>query len=195
MFVREFMSSPAVTIGPNASLAEAEERMRRHGVRRLPVVEDGRLVGIVTRSDIQSAAGRMSGKRHQRIASRVHVRDVMTPGPTCVPPDETIERAAAIMFNRKISGLPVVNGTAVVGMITETDLFRALVEILGFRERGARLVIDLDEPERLVDRLRSLGRRLHIRTVVTYRDGRGGRWKAVVRLRGRKPQPASATAE
>ena len=153
--------------------SDARALMRRHGIRRLPVLSHGSLAGIVTLSDLDS--GRPGPT----------VSEIMTPDPATVGPDETLERAALMMLNRRISGLPVVEENKLVGMITETDIFRALVEILGMHDRGARIVLNLHSPDSLLSALRECTENVAVRSLVTYHDPKSGQWKAVVRLRGR----------
>jgi acetoin utilization protein AcuB len=116
----------------------------------------------------------------------------MTRDPIYVIPEETLERAALMMLNRRISGLPVVDGDEVVGMITETDVFRAFVDVLGMNDKGARIVMTLKTPDALLDELRERAGTMVVRSVVTYHDPHSREWKAVVRLRGRVPHQVSA---
>lgn len=187
MYVHDFMSKPPVTIGPEKTLHEALEKMEAEGIRRIPVVEGGRLVGILTRSDIESEAGKPSAGRHPiRLYGR-RVSDIMTPEPATVNQDETIERAALVMLQHKVSGLPVMEDERVVGVITETDLFRAMVDIFGFDDHGARVVVELNEPDALTKWLEKFAAGMMVRAVVTYHDPADHKWKAVVRVRGRRP--------
>lgn len=172
MFVRDWMSSPPIRCSPEATRVEARARMEEHAIRRMPVFAQGRLAGIVTLSDLTSSR---PGDR---------VEDVMTRDPVTVPPDETLERAALLMLSRRISGLPVVEGE-VIGMITETDIFRALVEVMGMHEKGARVVFALKNPDHLIDEVREHAGELQVRSVVTYHDPHGGERRAVLRLRGK----------
>jgi predicted transcriptional regulator len=183
MFVRNWMSAPAVVIPPAAAAGATLGFMEKRGIRRLPVVEDGRLVGIVTKSDLQAAPG--SGP-----AREIPVADVMTRSPLTADPDETLEEATKKMLDRKVSGLPVVDGGAVVGIITESDLFRALASMLGIGEKGARVVMTVKDD---ADLLGSVGRRLNglaVRSLVTVHDPARGVWDVVLRARGRKAKRA-----
>lgn len=173
MFVKDWMTAPAVICGPEATRVEALERLTRLSIRRMPVVTHGRLVGIVTLSDLRS-------NRPGHL-----VADLMAKDPVTVPADETLERAALTMRGQKISGLPVVAGGEVVGMITETDVFSALVEMMGLNEKGARIVLTLRDPAHLLEEIRERAGGLQVRSLVTYHDPATREWKAVVRLRGR----------
>jgi predicted transcriptional regulator len=173
MFVRAWMSAPAVVVPPVAPAHATLGFMEKRKIRRMPVVEDGRLVGIVTMGDLRSA------RRDDA------VRDVMSSAPLTVAPDETLERAAGLMLEKKVSGLPVVEEGRVVGIITESDLFRALCEMLGIGERGARVVMSVDEGDDLLGRIRKRAGGLALRSLVTVHDRRHKRWDVVLRVRGR----------
>jgi CBS domain-containing protein len=130
--VRDWMSKNVITIGPNTTLPEAHRLMIEHKIRRLPVVKDGKLIGIVTRGDIRGAeaseATLLSIWELNYLLSRLRVEEIMTPNPITIAPDATIGEAARLMLEHKISGLPVVDeGGALVGIITESDIFRIVV--------------------------------------------------------------------
>jgi acetoin utilization protein AcuB len=172
------MTEPAIVCGPETTRSEALDRMIRLGIRRMPVVNKGALVGIITKSDLQSVRpGHL-------------VADLMARDPVTVVANETLERAALTMLSRKVSGLPVVEGERILGMITETDVFRAMVELLGMSEKGARLVLTLHSPAKLLEEIGRRAGNMQLRSVVTYHDPHTREWKAMVRLRGRLPAPA-----
>jgi acetoin utilization protein AcuB len=125
------MHENPVVIGPEASLSEAQELMSEHEVRRLPVVEGGELVGIVTYSDLlrQIPATVDEGDEHTRaLLAQRPVRAVMTYSPVTISPSATIQEAAERMLEHQVSGLPVVRGNQLVGILTESDIFRLVVE-------------------------------------------------------------------
>lgn len=129
--VADWMSTPAIVVAPTLSLTEAQRTMERLNVRRLPVVADGRLVGIVTHGDLRAAhpiATSLSVYEWRALLDKVTVAEVMTSDPLTVGPSEPVIAAARLMLASKVGGLPVVEGDAVVGMITESDLFRLLIE-------------------------------------------------------------------
>jgi CBS domain-containing protein len=129
--VKDWMTPEPVTIGPDTTLPEAARLMKECRIRRLPVVENGRLVGIVTMGDVReaspSAATSLSIYELNYLISRLSVREIMTHDPIAIAPDTSIEAAARLMLEHKIGGLPVVDGDKVVGIITESDIFRLLV--------------------------------------------------------------------
>jgi acetoin utilization protein AcuB len=175
MFVRSWMSGPALVTTPGRSAAGAGEFMRKRGVRRLPVVEDGRLVGMLTLSDVAGLDKEDPRTVGQRMAAK----------PVSVDRDETLETAAQIMIRSKVSGLPVMDGDRVVGVITESDLFRALCAMLGIGEKGARVALAVSDDQDLLEAIRSKVGTLAVRSLVTVHDSKRGQWDVVARVRGR----------
>lgn len=130
--VQDWMRENPVMITPGATLAEAQELMTEHEVRRLPVVENGELVGIITYSDIlrQIPPSREEEEADHAavLLSQRTVGEVMTYSPITISPSATIQEAAERMLEYQVSGLPVVRNNKVVGIITESDIFRLVVE-------------------------------------------------------------------
>ena len=129
--VEEWMSAPPIVVAPTSSLVEAQRLMDQHGVRRLPVVQNDRLVGIVTRGDLRaaqpSAASTLSVYEWRTLLSQVMVAECMSHNPVAIAPDASAIEAGEQMLAHKIGGLPVVLGERVVGVITESDLLRLLI--------------------------------------------------------------------
>lgn len=131
--VKDWMTPRPVTIEADASLTHAFNTMQSRGIRRLPVVDDqGRLRGVITRSDIQQVIPffREDADRVDAMFSLagMTVAEVMTRDPISVTPEDAVKQAAKRMIAKKISGLPVVADGKVVGVITESDIFRMVVE-------------------------------------------------------------------
>ncbi len=130
MQVCDWMSRDPVKVSANASLAQAYELMREHEIRRL-LVTNGELIGIVTLSDIMRGIPDPleEADDQTRLAMVTRkVRDVMTYDPVTVDPEDTIQEAAERMLEYQVSGLPVISGGQAVGIITESDIFRLVVE-------------------------------------------------------------------
>lgn len=131
--VYDLMSTDLITVTPDVDLSDAYGLMLRNDVRRLPVVdEDGELVGIITRSDVQQMIPRTGyeADRYEAELSLIGqtVQDAMTWDPVIVTPEDTIQEAAERMIEFQVSGLPVVNGRDLVGIVTESDIFRYVVD-------------------------------------------------------------------
>lgn len=131
--VRDWMSQNVITITPETTLPEAEQMMITHMIRRLPVVADGRLVGIVTYGDVRSArpsrAASLTMWELDFLAARLKVSEFMTEEPVTVSQNATIGEAAQLMLKYMISGLPVMDSAnKLVGIITESDIFRLVAQ-------------------------------------------------------------------
>jgi acetoin utilization protein AcuB len=140
------MSHPVITVHPDMPLQDALNRMREQHVRRFPVVDErGRLVGIVSERDLlhasPSQATSLSIWEVNYLLSKITVEKLMNREVITVADDTPLEEAARIMADHKIGGLPVLHEGKVVGIITETDLFKIFVEMLGAREAGVRLSV------------------------------------------------------
>lgn len=149
MFVRNRMTSPAVTVTTNTPFQEALRLMREHRFRRLPVVDkDGRLVGNVSERDLlhasPSPATSLSVWEMNYLLWKLTVGELMVKEVVTISPDEPIEAAATLMVETDVGGMPVIDGERhVVGVITETDIFKAFVEMLGSGQSGLRLLLSV----------------------------------------------------
>lgn len=151
MYVKNWMSKNVVTVGVNDSLSVAINTLKRNRVRRLPVMDDDKLVGIVSDRDLKEAAPSKVTSLDiwelHYLLSRINIKDIMKKDPITISPNSTIEKAAIIMHDNKIGGLPVVDEGKLVGIITEQDIFEALINITGARKAGHRLTVSIpDEP-------------------------------------------------
>ena len=152
MFVRMWMTDNVITASSETPIMEARDTMKQHMIRRLPVVDDGQLVGIVSQGDVQEAgpsgATSLSIWELNYLLARITVGEVMTPVDelVSVSPDDSVEKAAMLMRKHRIGGLPVVEGEdQLVGMITESDIFDVLIEALGIDQDGTRLTLEVND--------------------------------------------------
>jgi len=127
MLIRRWMTKGAVAIGPGEMLAEARRKMDKGNFRRLPVVEDSQLVGIITDRDLRQHVGQLE---HTRVDA-VMARPVIT-----VAPNMLLDQAANLLVRHKVGGLPVMDGGKLVGIITAIDMLRAFGHVLGSAEEG-----------------------------------------------------------
>ncbi|MHB8770544.1 MAG: CBS domain-containing protein [Syntrophales bacterium] len=150
MLVKDRMTPNPVTVTDDSSFENALHLMKEKKIRRLPIVnKEGKLVGIVVQKDLFSAspskATSLSVFEVHYLLSKLKMKDVMTKRVVAVGEDCPIEEAARVMVDYKIGCLPIVRDDKPVGIITETDIFKTFVEILGGREKGLRLTLDVTE--------------------------------------------------
>ncbi|MDQ7842311.1 MAG: CBS domain-containing protein [Armatimonadota bacterium] len=149
MLVRDRMSAPAITVEPKTSIYDALALMKERRIRRLPIVKGRRLVGIVTWTDLMRAspspATSLTVWEIPYLLMKAPVAEVMTKTVITVDPSTTVEEAAVLMRRHKIGGMPVVEGGSVIGVITESDIFDAFIDLMGLRRGGARLTIELQD--------------------------------------------------
>lgn len=151
MLVRTWMSTDLITISPHASMKEAANVMREREVRHLPVVEHGRLVGIVTLNDIRRAspspATTFSVGEVNYLVDQIEVSDIMTRHPRTVTPDTTVEDAALLGYKYGFGCLPVVENEKLVGIITQKDLLDIMMSIFAGGEGDKRITMEDMSPQ------------------------------------------------
>ena len=148
MFVANRMTKNPITVEPTTPVNEAAKLMKRRNIRRLPVVEKGSLVGIISDRDIMrvapSPATTLSKFEIMSLLDKITVAEIMAKDVVSLPDTATIEEAALVMYNEKLSGLPVVSSMgAVVGIITETDVFKTFVDVMGLADGKTRITLDV----------------------------------------------------
>lgn len=151
MFVGERMSHPVIGVAPDTTVHDALHLMRVEKIRRAPVVSHGRMVGIVSMKDLLNAspsqATTLSVWELNYLLSKLTVEPIMTRDVVSVVEETPLEEAARLMADRRVGGLPVLRGGELVGIITETDLFKIFLELMGAREGGVRAEVRMaDEP-------------------------------------------------
>lgn len=163
MLIREHMTTKVVTVPPDMPIQDCLDLMKRKAIRRVPVLgKKGKLVGIVSEEDLlnasPSSATSLSQWELNYLISKITVEKVMTKDVITIHPDTALEDAARIMADNEVGGLPVVEDGEIVGIITETDLFRTFVEMLGARDKGVRMVVLAnDVPGKLAELASKIG--------------------------------------
>jgi acetoin utilization protein AcuB len=149
MFVGERMSHPVITVSPEMPVHDALAMFRKEHIRRAPVVKDGKMVGIISERDLLNASPSpvttLSVWEMNYLLSKVTVKQVMNKKVTTVDVNTPIEEAARIMADSKIGGLPVMRSGKLVGIITETDLFKIFLELMGARTKALRVTAAIDD--------------------------------------------------
>jgi acetoin utilization protein AcuB len=189
MLVRHRMTQQPVTVSPQDTLATAQEKMTAGHFRRVPVVHEGVLVGILTDRDL---------RRHVGVEERTRVGAAMTETPLTVSPQTTVEEAVQLMLKHQISGLPVVENGKVVGIITTSDVLRAFLEMTG-ASAPESVRIDLLQTEKGGDLAKAAALVNEIGGEVlgvgTYRDPWSEQPIFYLRLRGVDAAAASAALQ
>lgn len=144
MIVKEVMRTNVICASSDTKATEVKNIMTENNVSKLPVVDNGKLVGIVTKNDLlkaePSSATTLDMFEISYLLSKLTVKKIMNTKVISVGPNEVVEEAARIMVDNKISCLPVVDGDALIGIITKSDLFHMFTEMFGAREKGVRVV-------------------------------------------------------
>ena len=169
MLVKEWMSHPVITINAEDTMQEAIAVLKKHRIRMLPVMKDGKLTGVITDRDLKraSASDATTLEIHELLylLTQIKVKNIMTPNPITVPVDFTVEETAEVLLKCKINGTPVMDkNNMLVGVITQTDLFRVIISLTGIGKRGIQFGFKLeDRPgsiQEVADVIRGYGGRM-----------------------------------
>ncbi len=197
MLVRHLMSPDPIPVAPQQSVAEAAQLMTEKGIRHLPVMDGDRLVGLVTRSSLAKALpGLGTGLtrfEYSYLTANTKVREVMIQDPALGTEEMAAEEAARIMNARRISSLIVVRGGTPVGIITDTDIFEAMLELLGARRPGIRVTVHLpDRPGELAKVTGAVGARGGNLAAVGSWPVEADTWGAVLKIQNLTPDQIRA---
>ena len=174
LLVRDWMTENLVTLSPEASVAEALTLCRKRRIRHIPILDEGRLVGIVSDRDLRDASPALGDPERARILQEIRVADVMSREVITVDPQDSIENAAQQMYELKIESLPVVSEGAVagagstvaeeevLGIVTSSDVMRALVTLAGLPEPGCRIEVSVSNREGILAEVADKIRDLHV---------------------------------
>ena len=200
MLVKDWMSRDPITITDDTSMMKAIHLMKQNRFRRLPVLQEGRLVGIVSDRDLKEAspskATTLDVHELYYLLAELQVKDIMSRDPVTVSPEDTVEHAAQIMLENTISGLPVVTDQGdVVGILTQSDVFRAFMHITGILQGGVQFALRLeDRPgliKEVVDLLRSRGARF-VSLLTSYTSAQEGYRDIYLRVKNLSPEAIEA---
>ncbi|WP_296179406.1 CBS and ACT domain-containing protein [uncultured Mobiluncus sp.] len=171
------MTANPFTIDSGATVPDAIEMMQTHGITKLPVLRDGKLCGVVSQSDINRAlpsdATSLSFGEVAYLLSKLKIYKIMKKNPPTISADAMLEEAAIVMRDSKVEILPVMDEGKVIGVITESDVLDAFIDINGAREPGTRLVIEADDQPGVMSRLARVTGELetNITHIAVYRTG------------------------
>ena len=179
MYVKNRMTTNPYTIAFDAPITEVIELMREKNLKRVPVVHGDKVVGMLTHGDIQKVsptkATTLSIYELNYLLAKTRVSDAMTKEVITISPDALLEEAAILMRDNKIGTLAVVKGLKLVGIITESDIFDAFIDLLGFRDVGSRITIQATDAPGVLADIAEIFRDLdsNITHIAAYRGGNG----------------------
>lgn len=203
MLVKDWMTKDPVTITDETSMMKAIHMMKERRFRRLPVLRDGKLVGLVTDRDLKEAspskATTLDVHELYYLLAELQIKEIMSRNPVSVSPEDTVEHAAQLMLEKTISGLPVVEDDGhLVGIITQSDVFKAFINITGVKQGGVQFALRLeDRPgliKEVVDLLRAKGARF-VSLLSHYASAREGYRDVYIRVKNLAPDAAQAAKE
>jgi acetoin utilization protein AcuB len=186
MLVSEWMTRAVVSVGPDDRSSKAASLMAHRRIRQVPVVEDDKLVGLVTKSDLLRACPpdlnpfSLMGAVAEELARPI--RQIMTSTPITVVPDEPIEGAARLLVDKRLNALPVASGARLSGIITGSDISRALLAALGAGAPGVRISFDVSDDEDVFTFVTNLAKKHAVRVVSVTAFEQDKQRIAVVRL-------------
>lgn len=191
MLVKDWMTTYVHTVGPDDPINDAVLLLKEKNIRHLPVVENGLVVGVLSDRDIKEYAPSKGTSLDiyelNYLLAKTAVRQVMRRPAVTIAPDVPVEEAAMMLFDQRIGCLPVVDGGKLVGIISDRDMYRVLVEITGARRGGSRVSLALDDRsgsiKEAADVLRKHGYRLQSIMSTNEKAGPGQRY-VVLRTRG-----------
>lgn len=180
MFAANRMSKNPVTITPDTTVTKAAAIMKAHKINRLPVLEGGKLVGLVSDGDISrvspSPATTLAEYEISSLLDQLKVKNIMSKRVIAINADATIEEAAYLMERNNISGLPVVSDVGVVvGVITARDILRAFVNMMGLEDGKTRIAVHVHDKKGVLEDMSSVltGDGVNIDSLVTYKENEG----------------------
>lgn len=200
MLVKDWMTTNPITVTDETSMMKAIHLMKQHRFRRLPVLHQGKLAGIITDRDLKEAspskATTLDVHELYYLLAELQVKEIMTRNPLTVSAEDTVEHAAQLMLEHTISGLPVLDGQGeLVGILTQADVFRAFMHITGIQQGGVQFALRLeDRPgliKEVVDLLRARGARF-VSLLSSYATAREGFRDVYLRVKNLSPEAVEA---
>lgn len=196
MRIKDMMTKNPITVDSKALVLDAQKIMRENKIRRLPVVDKGKLVWIITQHDLlmasPSPATSLSVHELHYLLSKMKVSEIMKKNPFTITPDTPFEEALKIGQDKKIGSFPVLEKEKLVGIVTESDIVRVLMRSLGIREEGSRITIeglgnklgDLEKIIQIVDQHQTV-----ILSMMSFPRPEKKDWMIVLRLKTTDPDP------
>jgi acetoin utilization protein AcuB len=196
MRIKDVMTRNPVTVDSETLVLDAQRIMKENNIRRLPVVDKGKLVGIVTKHDLLEAspspASSLSVFELNYLLAKMKVKEIMKKNPMTIGPDTPFEEALRLGQEKKVGAFPVVETGKLVGITTESDIIRFVTRVLGLKEEGSRVTIEglagkLGDLEKIV----SIANQHHtiILSMMSLPRTEKKDWMIVLRLKTNDPDP------
>ncbi|MDF1535747.1 MAG: CBS domain-containing protein [bacterium] len=189
MYAKDYMTRIVETIHPDDYLVDVRKTMQERNLRHIPVVDNGKLVGIVSLNTIRDAAPSkatdLSIHEIHYLLSKMKIKDVMKKDVVTCGPEDHVEDVAKVMQTRRIGAVPVVEKGRLLGILTNAEMFLILMKILGMDSPGKRITIDMErgKGELLVDIVRSVKERgKFIKSLLSMESPRAGRQTVILHL-------------
>jgi len=196
MRIRDIMTRNPVTVDSETLVFDAQKIMKESNIRRLPVVDKGKLVGIITKHDLLEAspspATSLSIHELNYLLSKMKVKEIMKKNPVTLTPDTPFEEALKIGQDKKIGSFPVVDNGKLVGITTESDIVRFLTRALGLKDEGSRITVEglggkLSDLERIISIVNQ--HQTIILSMISLPRAEKKDWMIVLRLKTTDPDP------
>ena len=196
MRIRDVMTKNPVTVNSDTLVFDARKILKEKNFRRLPVVDKGKLLGVVTLQDINEAVppptDSSSAHQYYSIYSKMKVKEIMKANPFTVSPDTPFEEALKVGQDKKISSYLVVEDGKLVGIATESDLVRFITRVLGLQDEGARITVEglggkLGELQQVISTLDQ--HKTAIISMMSFQKADKTDWMIILRLKTKNPEP------
>jgi len=196
MRIRDMMTKNPITVDSETLVIDAQKIMKENNIRRLPVVEKGKLLGIITKHDLLEAspspATSLSVHELNYLLSKMKVKEIMKKNPVTLTPDTPFEEALKLGQEKRIGSFPVVENGKLVGIATESDIVRFLTRALGIREEGSRITIEglggkLSDLEKIISIVNQ--HNTIVLSMISLPRSEKKDWMIVLRLKTTSPDP------
>ena len=192
MYVSDWMTKKVFSVSPDDYLSDALSLMKEKGIKHVPVVKNGKLKGIISDRDIKeyspSKATSLDIYELHYILAKTKIKEMMTTGVITTTSDAPVEEAAMIMLDRIIGCLPVIDEGNLAGIISDKDIYRALVDITGVRHGGNRICVTIEDRAGSIKEVADIVRKYNFRLqgiLTSYEGVREGFRRVVIRTQGR----------
>ncbi|HUL29195.1 MAG TPA: CBS and ACT domain-containing protein [Thermodesulfobacteriota bacterium] len=196
MRIKDVMTRNPVTVDSETLVLDAQKVMKENSIRRLPVVDKGKLVGMVTKHDLLEAspspATSLSVFELNYLLAKMKVKEIMKKNPVTITPDTPFEEALRLGQEKKIGSFPVVDKGKLVGITTESDIIRFVTRVLGIKEEGSRITIEgLGGKFGDLEKIVSIANQHHtiILSMMSLPRPENKDWMIVLRLKTNEPDP------